>query len=208
VKASTLRDALPSRLLASLLAGLCTAAAARDFIGLDPQGNPLPDAGDEAAPATCLLDTGSGLVWEIKTTDGGLRDWRWTYTPYDSNNATNGGVPGFKDGTSGDCLRAQMKERSCNTEAYIAAVNASGLCGFDDWRLPTVAELVAISTQSAQPATDHATLPNIYQGWYWTGLAGIGASSFSRVVLLPHGAAPTFYDGSYLVLAVRGGAAQ
>jgi len=201
---------MPVRLATAALAVLCSTALAEDFTRLGPDGNPLPAASSAIMPGTCLQDAGTGLVWEIKTTDGGLRDWRWTYTPYDSDNANNGGVPGYKDSTSGDCLREKMHERSCNTEAYIRAVNASRLCGYDDWRLPTVRELVAVSAQASKsaPGQTPLQLPNTYPGWYWTGLERNGASGFSRVVLLPPRAAPTFYDGSYLVLAVRGGGAQ
>lgn len=155
----------------------------------------------------CLRDNQTGLVWEIKTADGGLRDHRWTYTPFDSDASTNGGFPGYKDKISGKCLRTSMAESSCNTEAYIHAVRDSGLCGEDDWRLPTVSELVAVSTQTsdALPESTSQLMPNILSGWYWTGVERIGITQFSRVILLPPGGQPTFYDGSYLVIAVRGG---
>jgi hypothetical protein len=153
----------------------------------------------------CLRDDRTGLVWEVKTADKGLRDRRWTYTPYDGNPATNGGYPGYKDATSGNCLRELMTDASCNTEAYIQAVRRSRLCGFDDWRLPTVRELVAVSTQTSEaaPAATALLWPNTESGWYWSGVERIGITNFSRVILLPPGGPPTFYDGSYLVMAVR-----
>ena len=177
----------------------------------------IANSGDELPPAarlgkgekawSCLRDNRTGLVWEIKTTDGGLRDHRWTYTPFDGDPSTNGGFPGYKDKTSGNCLRASMAESSCNTEAYIHAVRDSRLCGYNDWRLPTVSELVAVSTQTSEalPELTSQLLPNILSGWYWTGVERIGVTQFSRVILLPPGGQPTFYDGSYLVIAVRGG---
>jgi hypothetical protein len=157
----------------------------------------------------CLRDDRTGLLWEVKTAHGKLRDRRWTYTPYDSNFSTNGGYPGFKDATSGECLREGMREASCNTEAYIQAVRASKLCGFEDWRLPTVRELVAVSGQSSEAAPTATTslLPNTESGWYWSGTDTdtdrVGVTNYSRVILLPPGGRPTFYDGSYLVIAVR-----
>jgi hypothetical protein len=166
--------------------------------------NALP--GTEGRDWGCLRDSRTGLVWEVKTADKGLRDRRWTYTPYDSDSSTNGGYPGYKDATSGNCLRELMTDASCNTEAYIQAVRRSRLCGFDDWRLPTVRELVAVSTQTSQaaPTATARLLPNTESGWYWSGAERIGVTSFSRVILLPPGGRPTFYDGSYLVMAVRG----
>jgi hypothetical protein len=101
-----------------------------------------------------------------------------------------------------------MEGGSCNTEAYIKLLRKDRLCGFDDWRLPTVSELVAVSAEtSAKPPSETAhLLPNTYPGWYWTGIETTGPASFSRVILLPPGASPRFYDGSYLVIGVRGGA--
>lgn len=158
------------------------------------------------AAAVCLHDDDSGLTWTTKHHDGGLNDRRWTYTPYDGNPATNGGYAGYRDATSGDCPRALMQGRSCNTEAYIAAVNASALCGYRDWRLPTYTELAAIAGRTTSAATPTSELPfaDIEEGWYWTAVAKVGVTSFSRVVLLPPRARPRFYDGSYLVMAVRG----
>jgi chitinase len=164
----------------------------------------LPAAGQREW--ACLRDDRTGLVWEVKTADSGLRDRRWTYTPYDGDSLTNGGYPGYKDSTSGDCQRALMSGASCNTEAYIQALRKSSLCGFDDWRLPTVDELVAVSpqTSAAAPRSSAKLLPNTEPGWYWSGANKSGPFNFSRVVLLPPGGSPTFYDGSYLVIAVHG----
>lgn len=160
-----------------------------------------------AAPGewACTRDERTGLDWEVKTADGGLRDRRWTYTPYDSNPETNGGWAGYRDATSGRCRRSAMEGGSCNTEAYVAAVNASGLCGFSDWRLPTVRELTNVAAETAReaPAATPRLLPNTADGWYWTGVARVGVTAFSRVVLLPSRGRPDFYDGSYMVLVVR-----
>ena len=168
---------------------------------LDAHGAPLAGA----AAWVCTRDESTGLTWEVKTTDGGLRDRHWTYTPYDGNPATNGGYAGYRDTTSGRCLRERMAGGSCNTEAYVTAVNAHGLCGHHDWRLPTYVELAGIArdTTSLPRHLTPLQLPDTEEGWYWTAVAQVGATSFSRVVLLPPRARPQFYDGSYLVLLVR-----
>ncbi len=189
---------------------MTASAAAAEFTRIANDGTALPpDAtfGAGARDWACVRDTRTDLVWEVKTADGGMRDQRWTYTPYDSNPATNGGYAGYKDATSGKCIRERMAERSCNTEAYVFAVREVRLCGFDDWRLPTIAELVAVAsqaTETAPGATPHS-LPNVHAGWYWTGTEQVGVTNFARVILLPPRGLPTFYDGSYLILLVRGG---
>lgn len=187
-------------LAALLLAGPATAGEPR-YLRLDARG---AETSDDSV-WQCTRDAVTGLSWEVKTTDGGLRDRRWTYTPYDGNPDTNGGYPGYRDTTSGQCIREQMRDRSCNTEAYVEAVNAQGLCGHRDWRLPTYTELAAIApeTTSAARGATPLRLPDTEEGWYWTAVAKVGVTSFSRVVLLPPRARPQFYDGSYLVMLVR-----
>lgn len=85
-------------------------------------------------------------------------------------------------------------------------VNANGLCGHHDWRLPSAAELTALAARTTTAvATDAAgSIPNIAEGWYWSGTLRTGQVAFARVVLLPPAARPAFYDGSYRVLLVRG----
>lgn len=187
------------------IAGLAPVArAGGDWTRLAADGQPLAA---EAAVADwrCARDERTGLTWELKSTDGGLHDRRWTYTPYDGNPATNGGYAGYRDTSSGKCVRASMAGGSCNTEAYVEAVNAAALCGHRDWRLPTYTELAAVArdTSSAAPGADGHALPNTEEGWYWTAVAHVGVTAFSRVVLLPPRAQPLFYDGSYLVRLVR-----
>jgi hypothetical protein len=69
-----------------------------DFTKLDAAGNDLPTT---ATNHSCVRDNVTGLIWEVKTNDGGLRDQNKTYTfsqttDYVKNvNATN--LCGFKD---------------------------------------------------------------------------------------------------------------
>ncbi len=199
-------------LLAALIfLNIAAADGPRAFTKIANDGSELSASavlGTQATDWACVRDDTTGLMWEVKTIDSALRDRGWTYTPYDSNPLTNGGWIGYRDSTSGDCVRAKMAEKSCNTEAYVKAVNASRLCGFDDWRLPRLTELVSVARETTRksPSDTPKMLPNIADGWYWTGVEHVGVTAFSRVVLLPRAGRPHFYDGSYLVLVVRGSA--
>ncbi|MCC6596530.1 MAG: DUF1566 domain-containing protein [Rhodanobacteraceae bacterium] len=183
------------------------AADPGDFTKIAHDGSALPAAaapGDGPKGWACTRDNRSGLIWEVKTGAGTWREGQHTYTPFDSNPATNGGWLGYRDATSGRCDRDRMAGRSCNTEAYTAAVNAAALCGRADWRLPTVAELVGIAGERSAAAVQAtaAHFPNSAEGWYWTGVSQYGGATYARVILLPPGARARFYDGSYLVRLV------
>jgi hypothetical protein len=91
----------------------------------------------------CTRDNVTGLWWEVKTENlvtPGNRDVNNTYTWYDSNAATNGGDAG-NQGNSTSC-NATLTQ--CNSQAYVAAVNSTSMCGRSDWRLPSYKEAVSI----------------------------------------------------------------
>jgi len=131
-----------------------------DFTKLDANGNVLPAS---ATNHTCVRDNVTGLIWEVKTNDGTLRDKGWTYTWYDPN--APGGNPGTASG--GVCHDTGR----CDTEKYAQDVNATGLCGFQDWRVPAVKELVGIvdySISSPGPAINVGYFPNTPDGFLWS----------------------------------------
>ncbi|MDF1576901.1 MAG: DUF1566 domain-containing protein [Desulfobulbales bacterium] len=125
----------------------------------------VPVLGGGADGWGCTYDNVTGLVWEVKTSDSDLRDKDWTYTWYNSDANTNGGVAGTAN--SGSCYDSA----NCDTEKYLAQVNAAGLCGHSDWRLPSRMELKSLADLSIDypgPAIDTGYFPNTQGSWYWS----------------------------------------
>lgn len=147
----------------------------------------------------CNKDKDTGLIWEIKTTDVGLRNWKNTYTWYDPNAKTNSGDKGKLNG--GVCKRSQ-----CDTYNYAVEVNKKGLCGRKDWRLPTQDELARLVTENEENNVfiNSNYFPNTTDENYWTasnsqnssyawivdfynGIKGINPKNTSNVVRLVSG---------------------
>ena len=128
----------------------------------------------------CTKDTQTGLTWEVKTTDDGLRDYKNSYSWYEPDASKNGGDAGYQNGNDHpDCKGSQ-----CDTYAFTKAVNAKGLCGKKDWRMPTVDELEGLLTKTDtvnQPFNkslyiDATYFPNTNYG-YWSSSPSVNYSS-------------------------------
>lgn len=139
-----------------------------NFTKVANNGTSLPDGAVLGAGATdwaCTRHNASGLVFEVKVNaPGSLRHAGNTYSWRNSNAASNGGNAGGSGG--GTCSGS-----TCDTESYIAAVNAAGLCGGNNWRLPTHAELQRIvgfaSAGTGAAVVDSTFFPNLVGGDYW-----------------------------------------
>ena len=122
----------------------------------------------------CTYDNTTGLMWEVKTTSV-LRSQKHTYSWYSTNAATNGGYIGTAGG--GTCATAGH----CDTEKFLQDVNAVGMCGRSDWRMPTIGELKSLVWLGARPTIAGGYFPNTVANLYWSGspVAGISALAWS-----------------------------
>ena len=176
------------------------------FTKLDASGNTL------AASATswsCVQDNVTGLVWEVKTVDGGLHDKDARYNWYNTNSATNGGFDGFADDDGAICSGYNVADSStfCNTQAFAARVNTQSLCGQTDWRVPDINELHSIVHQGkVNPAIDTNYFPNTVSNWFWSSSPYASDSGYAWRLYFDYGYDYYGYrsNGSFVRL-VRGG---
>jgi hypothetical protein len=148
-------------------------------------GSTLPDSaqlGTKPKDWACTKDNKTGLIWEVKTSDGGLRDEDNYYTNYDAIYPGNPSKLGA----------------ATNTDGYVKAVNAQGLCGSSNWRLPTRTELISLiycsdgkyktlgadeygyvcSGSPDYPAINKTFFPD-YARWYWSSTPHAASSSLN-----------------------------
>jgi len=158
----------------------------------------------------CTKDNVTGLVWEVKVNDSGhLRHMGHTYYWYSTDATTNGGspgTPGSGSSTSSGAVCAGSATDRCDTEKFVVDVNAAGLCGATDWRMPTIKELHGIAdlgrASPASAAIDPVFFPNTpMSSDYWSGTRYIGASGNAWRVDFRSGAAHN--NGAEFGLSVR-----
>jgi len=109
---------------------------------------------------SCVMDNVTGLVWEGKMPMG-TRAGSNTYTNENYNHPND-------------------------VKAYIAHVNSMNLCGFNDWRMPTVDELLGLLDFSQYtngvPRIKSAWFPNTVASWYWTSTGWINEDYYAWYV--------------------------
>ncbi len=151
-----------------------------DFTKIANNGLTLPAMAmldDGSNDWACTRDNVTGLVWEVKTTSG-LHNQNHTYSWYKTGlsyragnsvtmSAADLGVPSGAYASEGVCETAGR----CDTEKFVQDVNHVGLCGFTDWRMPSLKELQGIlDFGRISPAIDSDFFPNTpYQTLWWSG---------------------------------------
>jgi hypothetical protein len=106
------------------------------YTKLAEDGRELPR---EAQNWAMVRDNATGLIWEVKTTDGSLHDVEKVF----------------------DWTSAQAE--------FIAELNRTKFGGFDDWRLPTTDELRTLAVKGEEPYINREffphTAPTSYLSW-------------------------------------------
>ncbi len=143
-----------------------------DFSKISNSGTVLPA---NASNWSCVLDNNTGLIWEVKTDDGGLRDKDNTYKWYNPNGNVNGGFEGYNN-------------NGLNTYDFIKNINNQSLCGYRNWRLPTKVELAnLVNYGKSSFMIDEAYFPNTQSSWYATSSPLASSKDIVWVVLFNSG---------------------
>ena len=191
-----------------------------DYTKLDAYGYELPSSAKSWA---CVLDNRSGLIWEVKTNDGGARDkdnkYRWggkgvsevALANYDGNDESQ---------------RKQSRwsgsgERYDDWNKLVDAANSDQLCGFSDWRVPDLYQLASLvrcrggnyknldkgcSGSYQKPTIDTEYFPNAHSSSYWSASPDAYYSYNAWQLYFSYGYDVNYYrSNDYHVRLVRSG---
>jgi len=151
---------------------------ASGYIKQDNEGNSLED---DTEQWTCVHDTATGLVWEVKSKDDAMRDSNNLYSWFKPGHTV---MPGEPDG--GRC----MGDADCDTNAYVKAMNERNYCGHNDWQLPTreqMQTLVDLRNGNDKVKINKQYFPNTMPSWYWTSSDKENNNEFAWYVLFRNG---------------------
>ncbi|QIL91415.1 DUF1566 domain-containing protein [Microbulbifer sp. SH-1] len=173
-------------------------------------GEPLPA---DAQSWHCVLDEISGLAWEVKQPGDGVygnrgrHDADDVFTWYNPDKNANGGAIGDWNSRYAQCTGYIEGQPAtyCNIEEFVSRTNRRGLCGFNDWRVPTMDELSGlVNFGRSAPAIDTTYFPNTKDGFYWSHSPDAGLQQRAWAVNFQFGySAPMPRDNGRHIRLVR-----
>lgn len=145
-----------------------------DFTRLNSNGDEIDQ---DTSDWHCVRDNITGLIWENKNSiNNDLHNVDQRFTWYGL--AENGGFAGHLNAGSASC---NLDSGNCNTTEFVDEVNAQGLCGFFDWRLPSHDELLSLVHfgKAVGPLIENEYFPEMGTVnadallWYWTYMSNV-----------------------------------
>ena len=130
----------------------------------------------------CVRDNATGLIWEGKPTSG-FRTFQ--YFNFDNFTVRQKWVA--PNGPAIFPTSTEVDDEN-NSVGFRNNVNAIGLCGFTNWRIPARFELEGLIKPNQNPKIDNLWLPNTgTSGFYWTSTADLETYNGTGV---------NFFDGT------------
>lgn len=122
----------------------------------------LSNSGQElsfsASNWTCVKDNVTGLVWEVKQNKDNLID---PNNIHDADNTYRWGGKTVLGSGYGDYYN--------DWNVLVDGSNNTVLCGFSNWRVPTIAELMSLANfNQTDPAIDTTFFPNTKSDSFWS----------------------------------------
>ena len=154
-----------------------TETAQPGYVRLNMKGKVETDI----SKARCVRDKKTGLVWESKTDDEGIHDkdngYRW------------GGVGAEVDATKENDIAF------ADWNILVEGTNSEKLCGFTDWRVPTIDELKTLVIASDEkPTIDKQYFPLTLPVPYWSTSAYANYPEHGQTVHFGNGTS-YYYNG-------------
>ena len=85
----------------------------------------------------------------------------------------------------------------CDTEKFVQDVNAAGMCGRSDWRMPTFRELHSLVRLGVSPSIDGGYFPNTVPSVFWSSSPVASSSSAAWFVHFVSGGSSSFDPRQY-----------